>query len=428
MSRIYLGLALLIALALSSCDAFTTTKTIEREAFTFRHAGKKLRLPVELQEIRTSKSRGRLFSGRDVTYSYAIAVVYNGANLVQLPCTKDASLDDFIAQLRIRRSHDRAHFAIGKGRQTIAIFHSLNKIPFLGYAPLVNKKEHYDFKDTKLNKLPAPRAILKDHITGYKRLPAVSDDKLVDILCTLPPEDELNQEVIYLLAGRNGQTIGGLSEERLIAHCSRSDAWRRKAFAVLKENKDDQEAESYINKVYLLAGQDAVYEEDMKALKSYAENGNTGYFEARFEMTTPELDEEIRRQFRQKLEKSVFNVCSLSEKQQQNILPSVRLLERMGERDAFRLFVESYERSGCKSQTIHDINNSITFISDIRPYEKDMWVEFMVRNFRSVPPSARAWDYDRIKEDLSCSQKRDLLLQYRKDIDVYGNLEIPECK
>ncbi len=427
MSKIYVKFAVLLLLVLTSCETYVSTKTLDREVFTFKHAGKNISLPVELQEIRTSRRRGRLFSGRRVTYTYAMAVISNGQELIEYPCDENASIDDFIAKLKIKRSKDRNHFAIGIDSETIAIFHSFNKRHFVGYANLLNSDQSYDFKDLHLNSFPSSREILRDHISGDKYLKTMDETTLVNILCDLSPQDELNQEAVYMLTNDGVSKLSKRNEDRLIAHCKSSETWRKTALAMLKENKEDLDLEAYISKMYQLGGKNEVDKEDWKALKNFDRDRDIDYFRMRMNMMQPAISKEVSKQFKVKLEKSVFNVCEISENQRDNILESVQMLQELGEKRVFERFIESYEKSGCKSETIHDLNDEFVFISNLKAYEKRMWVDFMIRNFKYVPANDRDWDYDRIKEDLTCMQKRDLLLKYKKDIDNFGDMEIPNC-
>lgn len=427
MSKLFLKLTIVLLVVLTACETYVSTKTLDRKEFTFKHAGKRITIPVELQEIRTSTRRGGLFSGRKVAYTYAMVLISNGHELVQSPCEENASIDDFIAGLKIKRSKDRNHFAIGAGHETFAIFHSFNKKHFVGYAALLDPDESYDFENLHLNTFPSSRSIVLAHVSGDKVLKAMDEQTLVDILCSVSPQDELNREAIYMLTDNRASGLSRENEDRLIAHNVKSDNWRKTALAILKDNRDDLETEAYLFRLYKLGGAQEVNNEDWKALKNFDRDRNLDYFSARLAMTEPKLSKEVSRQFREKLEKSVFNVCTLSKNQQKNILESMQMLRDMGEKQVFERFLESYDRSKCKSETIHEINNSLMFISTIKPSEKRAWVDFMVRNFQSVPAQERDWDYDRIQDDLSCTQKRALLLKYKKDIDTFGDMEIPDC-
>lgn len=428
MSRIHLNFAVILLVLLASCETYVSTKTIERELLTFKHAGKTITIPVELEEIRTSRRRGRLFSGRRVTYSYAIVMRFDGQQLIEEPSEQNASLHDFISKLKIRRSKDRTHFAIGRDHKTYAIFHSFNKHPFVGYAPFINPDEAPDFTELKLNSLTPPRTLLLDHMTGDSPLPGLSENTLTDILCSLPPQDELNREAIYMLTDNKVEGLSRANEDRLISHCRKSDAWRRTALAQLKESREDLDVSSYVFKMNKLAGRSEVDKEDWKALKAFTKSKDPSYFAARMEMNDPRLSESVKNQFKAEMEKMIFNVCALSENQQSQVVSSILLLQEMGEKKVFERFVEKYEQSGCKSQTIHTFNNAFMFISNLKQHEKRTWTDFMIRNFKYVPANDRGWDYDRIKEELTCNQKRELLLKYRKDIDRFGDMEVPECR
>jgi hypothetical protein len=118
---------LFLAVGLLGCETMTSTSTMDTEIFSFLHAGKNISLPVEIVEKRTSKRRGPLFGGRDVTFEYAFVVKSeNGDKLFEFPCNKESEIQDFIAELRVKRSNDRKHFAVGIDDQTVAVFTFLN--------------------------------------------------------------------------------------------------------------------------------------------------------------------------------------------------------------------------------------------------------------------------------------------------------------
>lgn len=431
MSKIYLKIAFLILIvAVTSCETFVSTKTLDREIFTFKHAGENISLPVELQEIRTSRRKGPLLIGnREVSYAYAMVLLSDdGQEMFHYPCEEKSSIDEFIGKLKIKRSKDRKHFAIGAEGQTAAIFHLFNKKRFLGYAPLINTDETaISFKDLDVNSLEEPRALLLDHISGDKVIKSLDENPLTDMLCSISPQDELNQEAIYMLTDNRVAGLSRDNETRLINHCKKSENWRKRALFMLRENKQNLEDQSFINKLFALGGKEAVEKEDWNALKEFAKEGDISYFSMRMEMTNPPLSSSVQKEFKIKLASVVYNVCTLSDNQRKDILSMIRLLEKLGERHVFEQFVEKYDHSKCKSATIHEVNNALMFISDIKSSETRLWVDFMVRNFETVRRNDRSWVYDRIKEELTCSEKRGLLLKYKRDIDVYNDMEVPEC-
>lgn len=428
MSRTCLKLAVVLLLALTSCQTYVSRKVIDSEKFTFLHAGEEITLPVELQEIRTSTRRGRFLSGqgRNVSYSYAMVVSYNGKELIISPCQENSDIDDFVEKLQVKRSADRSHFAVGFDQQTVGIFHCFKNQKFIGYAPAINLDETIDFSTLNPDALPKVRSILMDHISGDNILQSLDEKTLVDMLCSVSPQDELNQEAIYMLID-NRLHADHNSESRLIDHGKKSDIWRKTALNLLKEHKEDQGIEPYLSKMYKLAGKQAVDEEDWQELRNYQKTLSLDYFSVRMKMNSPAMGIPVRLRLKQMLQKTVFNVCAISENQRYEILGSLQMLQDLGEARVFERFIESYEKSSCKSETIHEINNAFMFISNLKPTEKRAWVDFMIRNFKHVPPNDRDWDYDRIKEDLSCNEKRTLLLKYKKDIDTFGDMEIPDC-
>lgn len=428
MSRIYLKLAVLVLLITASCETYVSTKEIDSDVFTFMHAGKEISLPVELQEIRTSKRRGGLFEGRDITYKYAMVVLSEDhRELFQLPCQKSDDIEDFIEKFQVKRSKDRKHFALGVEDQTIAVYHLFNKQRFIGYAPLLNTESAAtSFGSIDLNGMENPRTIILDHISGDRQLQSLDENKVVDLLCTVSPQDELNQEAIHMLTGNN-TTLTNENAQRLIDHCKSSENWRKRALAELRENRESQDDQAYIYKLYALGGQEAVEKEDKKALAGFGSNGNPEYFVMRMKMSSPKLSNELKKQFKSKIEYSISNICQTSDKTREDVLVSIHLLEEMGDKNAFKNFVEKYDNSSCKASTIHDLNNTFLFISDITPNEKRIWIDFMLRNFASIPKKHKSSDYNRIESELTCPQKRDLLSKYKKEIDTFNDMEIPSC-
>lgn len=428
MSKIYSKIAVLLLLLITSCDTYVSTKEIDRENFTFLHAGKEITLPVELQEIRTSTRRGRLFEGRDVTYEYAFVVLSEeNRELFQFPCQKNDEIASFIGKLKIKRAKDRKHFAIGIEDQTIAIFHVFNKQRFIGYAPLLHPETNLTFNSLNLNDQENPRDLIMEHISGNETLESLDENKVVDILCTLDPQDELNQEAIHMLTDNRVIGLSNENEQRLINHCKKSENWRKRALFLLKDNREELDDQSYISKLYALGGKEAVYKEDRKKMADFESHENTDYFAMRMHMSQPKLSNELKNKFKLKLEKFTSNICQTSDQKRKNILNVIHLQEELGNKNAFKNFVEKYEVSSCKSSTIHDLNNTFMFVSNIKAQEKRIWVDFMFRNFASVPRNHKSWDYDRIEGELTCNQKRQLLLKYKKEIDTFGDMEIPSC-
>jgi hypothetical protein len=173
--------------------------------------------------------------------------------------------------------------------------------------------------------------MLRDHVNGDKILPIIDESTLINILCSLPPEDELNREAISLLTSSNpAHKLSISNEQKLLAHGKSSSTWRKKAYESLKDNKDELDDESYVRKLFVLAGKDAVEKEDWKQLRVYASTNNPAYFDMRLRMHEPKLKQDITKRFKTQLEKSVFNVCLLSDTEVKTILQKNQVISRIG--------------------------------------------------------------------------------------------------
>lgn len=413
----------------TSCQTITTSKVLDTEMFEFMHGGKIISLPVDLVEIRISKRRGKLFSGRDVTFEYAFALkTQQRKTLMQYTCREDSEIDWFISQLKIKRSKDRSHFAIGIGNKTAAIFDVFNKQSFVSYSKFSDGKDKiYDFKTLDLNSLKPPRKAILDHLSGYKTLENLDDKVLVDILCSVSPDDELNREASYMLIDKELNDLSAANEDRIIEHCRKSPKWRRNILLEMRQSRGDIPVESYIRWLEKLVGKSGIEQEDQLRLKEFNQNGNIDYFSIRLDYGNFPVNKTVRKSFREALEKMVYNVCELPKSGQEDMIDKIKLLKNLGENNCFSTFLDSYKNSGCIRESIHEFNNSFMFLSDLNSTETRLWVDFVYENFDKIAPSERSWDYDRIEDELSCQQKRDLLTRYKSDIDIFDDMTIPSC-
>lgn len=414
---------------ITSCQTITTSKVLDTEMFEFMHGGKVISLPVDLVEIKISKRRGKLFSGRDVTFEYVYALKSpQRRTLMRYQCTEDSEIDWFISQLKVKRSKDRSHFAIGIGSHTAAIFDVFKNNVFVSYSKFKNSKtKFYDFKTLNLNELKSPRRAILDHLSGYQLLESLEDNVLVDILCSVSPDDELNSEASYMLIDKDLNTFSDANEDRIIDHCKTSPKWRKNIVLAMNQSKDDIPVDSYIRWLDKLVGKSGIDQEDKQRLTEFIQTGNIEYFASRLDYGNYAVNRTIKKSFRDALEKMVYNVCSLPESGQEDMIDKIELLKDLGERNAFDKFLDGYRQSSCIKQTIHEFNNSFMFLSDLNASETRNWVDFVYQNFDKIAPSERSWDYDRIEDDLTCNQKRDLLTRYNSDIDIFNDMEIPTC-
>lgn len=413
----------------TSCQTITTSKVLDTEMFEFMHGGKVIALPVDLVEIKISKRRGKLFSGRDVTFEYVYALKSpQRRTLMRYQCTEDSEIDWFISQLKVKQSKDKSHFAIGIGNKTAAIFDVFNKNYFVSYSKFLDgTNKIYNFKTLDLNQLKSPRRSILDHLSGYQELKGLDDKVLVDILCSVSPDDELNTEASYMLIDKDLNDLSAANEDRIIEHGRKSSKWRKNIVLAMNQSRDDIPVESYIRWLEKLVGKSGIEQEDQLRLKEFMINGNIDYFSVRLDYGNFPVSKTIRKSFREALEKMVYNVCELPKSGQEDMIDKIKLLKDLGEHDCFSTFLDSYRKSGCIRESIHEFNNSFMFLSDLNSTETRLWVDFMYQNFDKIEPNNRSWDYDRIEEDLSCYQKRALLTNFKADIDIFDDMVIPIC-
>jgi hypothetical protein len=413
----------------TSCQTITTSKVLDTEMFEFMHGGKVISLPVDLVEIKISKRRGKLFSGRDVTYEYVYALKSpQQRTLMRYQCTEDSEIDWFISQLEVKKSKDRSHFAIGIGNKTAAIFDVFKNNFFVSYSKFLDgNNKIYSFKTLNLNQLKSPRRAILDHLSGYHELKGLDDKVLVDILCSVSPDDELNSEASYMLIDKDLNNLSAANEDRIIEHCRKSTKWRKNIVLTMSQSRDDIPVESYIRWMEKLVGRSGVDQEDKYRLKEFLQTGDVDYFSTRLNFGDYPVSMAVKKEFKSTLEEMVYNVCSLPESGQEDMMGKIELLKDLGEYDAFDNFLEGYKKSSCIKQTIHEFNNSFMFLSNLSSSETRKWVDFVYQNFDKIEPNNRSWDYDRIEEDLSCNQKRALLTHFKSDIDIFDDMVIPIC-
>ena len=429
MPKIIFLLSFVLLVLATSCETIKTSKVLDSERFEFMHAGKVVSLPVELVEIRISKRRGKIFGGRDVTYEYVFALKSpQRKSLFQYSCTEDSEIDWFISQLKIKRSKDRRHFAIGIGDHTAAIFDIFKKNMFVSYSKFSDgKNKIYSFKSLNLNELKSPREAILDHLSGSHNLQDLGDHTLVEVLRSVSPDDELNREASYMLIDKDLNKLSAANEDRIIEHCRKSSKWRKNILLEMNQSRDDIPIESYIRWLDKLVGRAGIAQEDKYRLNEFQATGKVDYFTVRLDYGDFPMDKSFKNSFKEVLENMVYNVCSLPESGQEDMNDKIKLLKNLGERNAFNQFLEGYKKSSCIKQTIHEFNSSFMFLSNLNSSETRNWVDFVYQNFDKIAPSNRSWDYDRIEEELNCQQKRVLLTNYNSDIDIFNDMEIPTC-
>ncbi|MES2589906.1 MAG: hypothetical protein V4622_13085 [Bacteroidota bacterium] len=439
MKKVLYSLLILIFILQSCNGSFVTKSVIDSQNYTFIHAGKQQNLLFELKEIRTFTRQNGIFTlnrqsgpvNRNVSYDYAIyASVSDGKSMIEIfefPCNKDADLDDFLKELKIKRSKKRDHFAVAYKNETVGVFSTFKRESFLVHYPLEeNGFEYSDFSKLNLTKLANAREDLLKHITGTKKL-LISDKKLHDILMKIPASDELNYELSYSIA-KEEIFENKTYQKSIIKHCSKDKNWQKNALKSLKNKKQELDTDQFISKLHAIGGMQEVVKEDEFQLKMFLSNGDLSYFSRRFEKSDILIAEKIKNDLKNNLLKKIKNPCKLSSNQLNTLSDYFKILEQLGEKNSFDVFFENYEKSTCLTSSLHDLNNEFLFPSPtIGESDKRKWIEFVVRNFKSIPSHNRSWDYSTLEGDLSCEQKRDLMTKYKKDIDVFDNKEIPVC-
>jgi hypothetical protein len=120
----------------------------------------------------------------------------------------------------------------------------------------------YSFKTLNLNQLKTPRRAILDHLSGYHELKGLDDKVLVDILCSVSPDDELNSEASYMLIDKDLNNLSAANEDRIIEHCRKSTKWRKNIVLTMSQSRDDIPVESYIRWMEKLVGRSGVDQED----------------------------------------------------------------------------------------------------------------------------------------------------------------------
>ena len=429
----------ILVLILESCNGtFVTKNVIDSRNFNFIHAGQAQTLLFELKEIKTFTRSNGIFTlhrnsgpvDRSTRFDFAIyASVSDGKTMNEIyefPCQKDVDFDQFIANLKVKHSKNRNHFAIGNKNETVGVFSTFKKISFLSYFPLGENFEFSDFSKLDLNQLNNSREELMKHISGDKKL-LISDKSLHDILIQVPPNDELNYELSYSIVNETifeNQTY----QKAIIKHCIKDKNWQKNALKSLKNKKAHLDNAQFISKLHAIGGMKEVVKEDEFQLKMFLSNGDLSYFLSRFDAQEIILSEKVKAGLKNDLLQKIKNPCKLSENQLNFFNDYFILLEKMKVKNGFDLFFENYQKSTCLNATLHELTNEFLFPSaTIGESDKRKWINFVVKNFKSIPSISRSWDYSTLEKDLSCEQKRELMTKFRKDIDVFENKEIPTC-
>lgn len=430
-------LSLVLTLVLMACDGtFVTKNVLDSRLYEFLHAGKTKKIMFELKEIRTmTRTNGFFKPGRmrkNVSYNYAVyASVSDGNRLVEiyeLPCEKNFDLDDFVAEVEVKRSKKRDHFALGYKNETIGIFHSMKKVSFLADYPLNPKGfTRGDFQKLNFSEVEMPRLALKKHISGLEKL-IISDKELHDILIKLKPSDELNYELSFSIASEE-MFQNKSYQEGIIKHCKKDAKWKANALISIKNKKSDLSNEQYLSKLHAIGGMEEVVKEDDYQYKLFLSSGNIEYFKDRVLDSNIPVARPMKEKLKTEIIYQISHPCEMSSTEIDHLEDYFELAEKFGTQNPFSLFFKNYEKSTCQKYTIHDLNNELLFPSPIiGESDKRLWVNYVVKNFKSIPENDRSWDYKRIEEHITCEQKRDLLLKYKKDIDTFDDMVVPECR
>jgi hypothetical protein len=423
----------------ASCDGtFVTKNIIDSKTFTFEHAGEVQNLLIELKEIKTFTRRNGIFSGdpgpveRTTTFDYAIYASVSdneGAHeIFEYPCKKEEKLDDFISKIQIKRSNDRTHFALGYNNQTIGVWHSMMRVSFLAAYPLNPKGfDSYEFNKLNFNKFNKPRKDLLAHVTKSNTL-LVSDKQLHDILIKLKPQDELNYELSYVIA----EASFFQNEEyqkSIINHCKNDKNWRYNALKSIKNKKSNLSNDQYISRLHAIGGNKELLKEDEYQYKIFKSTGDFQYFHDRISNATYLFPEKIKKNLIVDFKYKLTHVCNLTSTEINQFYESIEFAEKLGVKKPFDLFFESYQKSNCYSKTLYTLSDEFLFPSVVLgESDKRAWINFVVKNFASISSTNRSWAYSRIENHISCEQKRALLQKYKKDIDTFDDMEIPECR
>lgn len=424
---------------LVSCDGtFVTKKIIDSENYKFEHAGQEQNLLIELKQIKTFTRRNGVFSlnpgpvERNTTFDYAIyASVNNGEGLHEIyeyPCSKDAKLDDFIAKIQIKRSKDRTHFALAFENEIIGIWHSMLKVSFLADYPLnPNGTVNYKLNELNFSSLKKPREDLLSYLSKKKKL-LISDKQIHDILTKLKPNDELNYEISFSIADAEI-----LSDEKyqtaVIKYCKQDKNWKINALKSIKNKKENLSTAQYVSRLHAIGGMEELVREDEYQYKLFKSNNDFLYFSDRISNTNFLLSEKIRKSLIIDVKHIITHPCALNSSEINNFYENLEFAEKLGIQKPFDLFFQAYEKENCFSKSLFKLTDEFMFPSVvIGESDKRKWVELVVKNFNSISSDDKRWAYRRLEEHITCDQKRMILLKYKKDIDVFNDMEIPVCR
>lgn len=433
----YVVLGLLSTILLLSCDGTYVTKNVlDSRIFEFIHAGKKQKVLFELKEIRTFTRRNGIFRPgpiqRNVTYDYAFYASISGTEglteIYEFPCEKSKDLDEVIEELKVKHSEDRSHYAIGYKGETVAIFNSFKKVGFLAEYPLdPNGFSYGEFNKLNLDKLDSPREALKTHISGERKL-LVSDKQLYTMLSQVPPTDELNYKLSFSIANED-MFRDKTYQEAIIKHCKKDKSWKGNALASIKNKKDILSNGQFISKLHLIGGMEEVVKEDEFQYKLFRSGGDFTYFEDRLADNDVIFPQKIKAKLVEDMTTRLTKPCTMSETDCRNMEKALSFSEKLGIEDPFGLFFKNYEKSSCLKNSLHELNDEFLFPSPILgESDKRQWIEFVVKNFGAIDKIDRSWAYRRMEDNITCEQKRELLTNYKKDIDSFGDMEIPVCQ
>lgn len=429
--------SLLLSFILISCDGtFVTKNVIDSRMYEFIHANKKEKILFELKEIRTTTRRNGFFKpgpmSKNVSFDYAIyASVSDGRSLVEIyefPCQKDIDFDEFINEIKLKRSKKRDHFALAYKNETIGVFHVINKVSFLADYPLNPKGFQYgNFKNLDLNNYHSARQDLLNHINGSNPL-VISDKELRDILVSLPPQDELNHELSFAIS--KSDIFQNLTyQKEVIDHCKKDIYWKKNALSSIKNRKTDLTNHQFIAKLHAIGGMEEVVKEDEYQYKLFKSGGNFSYFVDRLDNNDILFSKRIKEQVIIDVKYLLQHPCNFSSDQIRTVDQLFNFAEKLRINEPFALFFKSYKDSKCISNTLEDFNSEFLFGTPILgESDKRVWVDFVVKNFNKLQKNERSWAYRRIEEHITCEQKRELLVKYKSDIDTFDDMEIPECR
>jgi hypothetical protein len=420
-----------LLLLLESCETIVTRKSIDQEEWTFRNAGKDITMQVDLVQIRTSRRRGRRVLGRQISYDYVVQASYNGGGekqiLFELPCKEDADLEVFIERLKIKRSKDRRTFAIGYKNEIVAIFSVFKDFRFISFAPLLNISEvKGGFKYLDLEEEPSSRELIISKLDGAN-VPGLTSQTCKNILLSVPANDEINETFVQNVIRNEDVQLQASDIKAVLKHHARSDTWKNNTLKKLTAFRDKHDPVDFANYMYIIGGKEALKKEDLYQLEEFKKVGNLSYFESRSKHRNAILDKEVAKQVEFEVTKKVTNTCKLSTNEVTNLVSYIRFLENSDISKPFDLFIDSYQKSRCKSQNIDRITNDFHYNSDLSSAERLKWSSLVAANFKDVPKNARYSVYGNIEDELTCEQKRYLLLTFKSDIDIFDNKEVPVC-